>query len=118
MSSISKQREALLAFAQNEKFVEENLYPGAPDEEIRIRLQGHVNDLAARLTSRLAEPIDKAAVLDEFKVTLAHFEEEDSEERERVCGYLEEIMDIFEIESSDGLLNTWLYGFDPNVIQN
>jgi hypothetical protein len=41
------------------------------------------------------------------------FEPGDTEDRERLCGYLEEIMEIFGIESSDGLLNRWLYGFDP-----
>ena len=38
---------------------------------------------------------------------------EDSEERDRVLFYAEEVMDILEIESSGGLLSRWRYGFDP-----
>jgi hypothetical protein len=41
------------------------------------------------------------------------FELVDSEERDRFLDYLNELMSIFSIESSDGLLNTWRYGFDP-----
>ncbi len=29
--------------------------------------------------------------------------------------YIETIMDILGIESSDGLLNQWRYGFDPGA---
>ena len=50
--------------------------------------------------------------MSEFAAELERFTEPDTEERERFCGYLEEIMDIVGIESSDGLLNGWLYGFD------
>jgi hypothetical protein len=41
-------------------------------------------------------------------------ESQDTEEREAVCAYCERIMDALEIESSEGILNNWLYGFDPN----
>ena len=37
----------------------------------------------------------------------------DTEDRERVCRYFEEMMDAIELESSGGLLNEWMYGFDP-----
>jgi hypothetical protein len=41
-------------------------------------------------------------------------EGEDSEERDRILSYLEEIMEILGIESSHGLLNEWRYGFDSH----
>lgn len=37
----------------------------------------------------------------------------DTEDRERVCTYFEELMDIVGLESSDGHLNMFMYGFDP-----
>ena len=37
----------------------------------------------------------------------------DTEDRERVCGYFEELMDIVGLESSGGHLNNFMYGFDP-----
>ena len=43
---------------------------------------------------------------------LSRFEGEDTEEREQACEYLEQIMTILGIESSDGKITSWLYGFD------
>ncbi len=37
----------------------------------------------------------------------------DTEDRERVCNYFEELMDIVGLESSGGHLNDFMYGFDP-----
>jgi hypothetical protein len=54
-------------------------------------------------------------VLDEFSAALKNFDRAaDTEDRERVCMNMEKIMDIVGLESSDGLLNNWLYGFDPS----
>ncbi len=61
----------------------------------------------------MAMPISKSDVLNEFKITLAQFERADSEDKDQMLHYLEQLMDIFGIESSDGLLNKWRYGFDP-----
>jgi hypothetical protein len=38
----------------------------------------------------------------------------DTEDRERVCSYMEELMDIVGLESSAGHLNNFMFGFDPN----
>ena len=38
----------------------------------------------------------------------------DTEDRERLCSYFEELMDIVGLESSGGHLNNFMYGFDPN----
>lgn len=37
----------------------------------------------------------------------------DTEDKEIICRYFEKLMDVVELESSGGLLNKWLYGFDP-----
>lgn len=42
----------------------------------------------------------------------------DTEDKERVCEYYEEMMDIVELDSSEGILNSWLYGFDPTSMDN
>jgi hypothetical protein len=65
----------------------------------------------------LATAPRKAVALAEFQKALAGFEHSDSEERDRACTYIEQIMDILDIESSDGLLSTWRYGFDPSNLQ-
>jgi Domain of unknown function (DUF4844) len=88
-------------------------YPGAPNEEVRCRCERQLNALVDRLTVGLPAHATKQYVLEEFRTTLTAFETEDSEECDRLLGYLEQIMDITGIESSDGLLNEWRYGFDP-----
>jgi hypothetical protein len=88
-------------------------YPGAPSEEIRESVQATIDSLIDRLIAGVASNPSKSYVLGEFALSLNDSAGLDTEERERICDYMEEIMNIFEIESSDGLLNTWLYGFDP-----
>jgi hypothetical protein len=88
-------------------------YPGAPDEVIRARCESRVNELLDRLIAGVSKNPSKDYVLEQFRATLPLFDSEDSEERDRVALYLEGIMDIVGIESSDGLLNQWRYGFDP-----
>jgi Domain of unknown function (DUF4844) len=41
---------------------------------------------------------------------MAEFEATDTEDREQLMRYLEEIMDNLGIESSDGQLSRWMYG--------
>ena len=92
----------------------ENLYPGAPTEEVRLNAERAVNGMLDRLTIGLPESPRKSYVLSEFLEMLKAFECEDTEEREQACTYCEHVMKILGIESSDGVLNTWLYGFDPD----
>jgi hypothetical protein len=51
----------------------------------------------------------KQFVLSEFSKTLAELPT-DTEDRGCLLWYLEGIMDVLGIESSDGLINCWLYG--------
>jgi hypothetical protein len=98
------------------KFLSEDFYPGAPTEALRADAEHHINELLDRLLERLTPSSTKSVVMSEFKIAMARFKQSDTEERERFCGYLEQIMDATGIESSDGLLNSWLYGFDPNEL--
>lgn len=106
-------RQSLARFIAKKKFVEEADYPGATNEPDRLRYEAEVNELARSLGALSPSDQTKAVVLDKFKPTMAKFELVDSEEQDRFLRYLEELMDIFGIESSDGLLSKWRYGFDP-----
>ena len=75
-------------------------YPGAASEMQRVEYEQYVNDLFGNLLTKLPGNDRKAATLSEFRRVLQHFEVADTEDRNRVCGYLEEIMDILEIDSS------------------
>jgi len=105
--------QQLAALRSEPKFQEEGLYPGAPTEEIRQRAETAVNTVVDRLQSGLPCSPQKSYVMSEFVEMLKAFEREDSEERERACYYCERVMEFFNIQSSDGILNRWLYGFDP-----
>ena len=93
-------------------------YPGAPNEEVRSRCEHQLNALLDRLITGLPTHAAKQYVLEEFRTTLTSFRPEDSEECDRLLHYMEQIMDVTGIESSDGLLNEWRYGFDPTKPPN
>ena len=103
----------LSALRSESKFYEENLYPGAPTDEIRLKAERAVNMMLDCLAVGLPASPRKSYVLSEFLEMLNAFKHEDTDEREQACAYCERVMDILGIESSDGALNTWLYGFDP-----
>jgi hypothetical protein len=115
-----KRKQELEQFKAVRKFGEDGktMYAGVATETERLRLEEAINQLIDRLLAAKVETLDKKAVLKEFKTFLDHLEMFDSEDRDQMCRYLEKIMDIFNIESSDGLLNTWRYGFDPNKVQH
>ena len=53
-----------------------------------------------------------------IKIGLERFKDiVDTEDRERICLYYEELMNMVGLESSAGLLNKFLYGFDPNSLK-
>ena len=49
-----------------------------------------------------------------LKIAAKQLANMDSEEMERGISYMEVIMDIYKIESSDGRLSEWRYGFVPS----
>lgn len=102
-------------FLAQKKFIEDSalMYPGAPSEPVRASAELIINDLASRLIVGAPDNPTKAYVLGQFELSLIQLESFDSEERDRALSYLEKIMDILRIESSDGLLNNWRYGFEP-----
>jgi hypothetical protein len=79
----------------------------------RVEVVEAINYLIERLISKKDSEPSKQLVLDEFQIIMNECDALDSEDQERIAVYLEKIMDIFNIASSDGLINTWLYGFDP-----
>ena len=109
-------------FRHKEKFSpdEKLFYPGIGDETQRPILTEKIN-LAADDFEKLAKSgnaTDKdyqafiGIGLNRFKGIYI-----DSENQERICNYFEELMDIVGLESSDGQLNNFRYGFDPTQKQ-
>jgi hypothetical protein len=109
------------AFKSKEKFLQDDklFYPGIGDPKLKSILTEKIN-LVAEDFEKLAE---KGSLTDKeyqnaIKNGLMRFSDIylqlDTEDRERVCSYVEELMDIVGLESSDGHLNNFMYGFDPN----
>ncbi len=104
---------------KKEKFVEDLkiFYPGVGDEKLKPILTSKIN-LAIEDFKKVAQsnnPTDED-YQNAIKKGLERFSEIyldiDTENRERICTYFEELMDIVGLESSNGLLNDFLYNFD------
>ena len=97
------------------KFIEDSsiMYPGVPDEVTRVSAEVIINGLTSRILLGIVENPTKGYVLGQFKLTLDRLSIFDSEDADRALRYMERIMNILSIESSDGLLNEWRYGFEP-----
>lgn len=72
-----------------------------------------MNESIVRLISILEQnkQVTARMVLNEFENGLSSFEDLafDTEDRERVCWYYEDIMDCIGLESTNELLNNWMY---------
>lgn len=111
-------------FKNEEKFLPDDrlFYPGIGDPKLKPILTDKIN-LSADDFKRLA---DKGTATDKeyqdaIKKGLERFAEIylklDTEDRGRICHYYEELMNIVGLESSDGHLNNFMYGFDPAKIK-
>lgn len=107
-------------FKSKEKFLEDDklFYAGVGDPKLKPILTEKIN-LSAKDFKELADrgiTTDKE-YQDAIKKGLYRFSDIyldlDTENRERICSYYEELMDIVGLESSGGHLNNFMYGFDP-----
>jgi hypothetical protein len=99
--------EDLSAFRREPKLIS---LPGEGVSEERARLSKVLNDLADRLIQGIKDHPTKLWVLTEFQRSLELVEQEDTEGREHFGMELEQLMNILGIESSDGLLASYLGG--------
>lgn len=109
-------------FKKKEKFIAEQYYPGISDSKIKPTLTEKINKAAEdfQILAKTNKATDKD-YQDKIKIGLERFSEIymkiDTEDRERICNYFEELMDIVGLESSGGHLNKFMYGFDPTQKQ-
>lgn len=121
---ITTPKDAMTKFKQfiiKEKFLPEAaiLYPGIGNKKLKPILTEKIN-LAAADFKKIAE--NHNASDSDYQNTIkgglhrfaALYIELDTEDRERICTYFEELMDIVGLESSNGQLNNFMYDFDPN----
>ena len=116
LSNGSEVKEALRELKSQKKFLA-NLalfYPGAPDELIRIEAENVINSALVKLIESPSDSFTENEFWLTLKVAAKQLAKMDSEEIDRGLSYMEEIMDIYKIESSEGRLNEWRYGFEPS----
>jgi len=103
----------LQALRSERKFVPDSriLYPGAITPERRLASELLVNGLIDTLIRDLPAHPTKSVVLSRMKVVLASYPASDSEDRDRLLRYFEQILGILRIDHSNELFNVWRYGF-------
>ncbi len=117
--SETKTMDKFEGFKQKNKFSEDmsTYYPGISDVNLLMRYTENINKSADEFKeiSQKKHPTNKDYI-DIIKIGLSRFNDVfDTEDKERICGYYEELMDMVGLESSEGLLNNFLYGFNLNV---
>ena len=121
MKTPENANEKFLEFIAKKKFYAENHSPNISDEKLRPILTKKINEVATdfKRISESENPSDKK-YLEAIRIGLLKFPEidlgYDSEDRERILLYFQEIMDIVGLKSSKGQLNKFYYGFDPNIM--
>ncbi len=104
--SISQETlDQLTTLRQAVKFID---LPGADIQDEQDRLSNLLNSLLDVLISSVSENQTKLWVMKQFKKVLDTVSVEDTEARDHFGMYLEDIMDIFHIESSDGVIGFYL----------
>jgi hypothetical protein len=113
LSVSPSQIERLNALRREPKFMPDTklFYPGARNEDIRLALEEILNAEIEYIAQGVPKTPRKSFVLGTFKQVLAHADRIDSEEKDRLLAYFNQIMEILNIHSSNEVLNVWRYGF-------
>ena len=92
-----------------------SLYTDVQDPTVRAELNNRLNaavQLLIAAVSRGANESEHLAILNDQINKIAR-DQLDTEDAEQVASNFELTLDCLHIESSGGILNTWMYGFDP-----
>ncbi|MDN3581546.1 DUF4844 domain-containing protein [Mucilaginibacter flavus] len=105
-------------FIQQDKFVgdPDGLFNGLADPELKPQFNALINQVAADFLDTVNNGPTEAKFCSDIAAGTARFDAEigymDTEDQEMVCNYIESIMDCVNLESSNGILNNWVYGVD------
>jgi hypothetical protein len=111
--------ELLNNFIKQSKFDgdPDTIFNGLADPELKPQFNVLINQVAADFIITVNNNPTEIKFYNNIAEGIARFDAEigymDTEDHEMVCTYFEDIMDCVNLESSNGLLNIWLYGFNP-----
>ncbi|QIH34491.1 DUF4844 domain-containing protein [Sphingobacterium sp. DR205] len=109
-----KKVESLEKLKKEPKFIVTAFYPGLENKENQKALSDLFDNTINEFIKGAENNFSDVQYQDLMKESLKKFDiyNLDTEDREYICGYYEKIMDAIELESSGGVLNEWMYGFD------
>lgn len=122
METPKNTKEKFIEFIGKKKFYANSYSPNISDEKLRPLLTEKINEVAIdfKKISESKNPTDEK-YQEVIRIGLLKFPEielgYDSEDRERILLYFQEIMDIVGLKSSNGKLNNFYYGFDPKELK-
>lgn len=95
-------------------FESEGFYPGLADEQNKIVLINLFNNIIDEFISGAQNNYNDKDYVNLISKNVNRFDmyNLDTEDREYICSSFEKIMDAIGLESSEGVLNEWIYGFD------
>jgi hypothetical protein len=105
-------------FIKTDKFLEDLsvFYPGLSHAELKEPLTKLINLSAEDFIEVLRNNPTDDKFQDKIKIGLDRIESHnyplDSEDKDRVCHYFEELMDLVGLDDSGGHLNKWRYDLD------
>jgi hypothetical protein len=117
--TIDTRIQALRTIIGQDHFAAENgglgLYVGVSNKALRSQLNAGVDGAAEALAVAVSGEASDSQLLAILEQHLLQIDRDslDTEDAEQVAGQFEALLDAVEIESSGGILNTWMYGFDP-----
>jgi hypothetical protein len=109
--------DQLHALAARDNFAPDGaMYTGVHDPALRAILNVKFDASVGKFVALVQHKATKQEYLNLIGSEIATFHREylDTEDAEQVAANFEKIMNCIGLESSDGILNTWMYGFDPN----
>lgn len=110
--------ENLANLASKDNFSEEQgtlFYTGVHDPLLRAHLNRQFNSVVRSFIAAVGNGATREQFLELLRTGIYAFNrsELDTEDAERVAGNFEKIMDCIGLKSSGGILNKWMYDFDP-----
>jgi hypothetical protein len=115
----NKQINAIAQFITAEKFnvSEEFFYQGISKPPLQEVMTNLINQSAEDFIDVIKSRNNEEDFIEQIEKGLKridiHKYDLDTSDKEMVCTYYQKLMDMVNLESSKGLLNSWLYGFDP-----
>ncbi|WHP04935.1 DUF4844 domain-containing protein [Acinetobacter corruptisaponis] len=111
--------QQLEQFKKQDHFIGDNiLYTGVQDQQLKDQLNQQIADTAQQFIKHYenSAPPTKAQLLQTLSAGIHQINPDhlDTEDREQVATTFEQFLDILGLESSEGILNTWMYGEEVN----